>query len=64
MQHRIDKFDQLRTFGTIREQHRKFLLSGVDLKKSKGFENTFHQSILQFPDEKLIMEASFASWHC
>ena len=53
----LNNCGQLRTFGTIREQHQKFILSGADLKKSKEFENAVHPPILRFSDEKLILEA-------
>ena len=47
----------LRTFGEIRRQHSEFIREEGDLRKSKDFKNVVHLPILDFPDDKLVLEA-------
>ena len=47
----------LRTFGEVRTQHSEFIRAGGDLRKSKDFKNVVHLPILDFPDDKLVLEA-------
>ena len=53
----LQNCSHLRFFGEIRRQHSKFIRAGVDLRKSKDFKNVVHLPILDFPDDKLVLEA-------
>ena len=53
--HQISK--AVRTFGEIRRQHSEFIRAGGDLRKSKDFKKVVHLPILDFPDDKLVLEA-------
>ena len=48
----------LRTFGEVRRQHSEFIRARGDLRKSKDFKNVFHLPILDFLDDKFVLEAS------
>ena len=52
----LQKCGHLRTFGEIRRQHSEFIRAEGDLRKSKDFKNVVHLPILDFPDEKLVLQ--------
>lgn len=45
-----------RTFGSIKQSFSNFISSGAQIKFAKNFENVIHQPLINFEDEKLVLD--------
>lgn len=53
----LENCGQLRTFGQIRRQHSEYIQAGGDSRKSKEFKNVIHVPLIEFQDDKFVLEA-------